>query len=168
MAINYYTQNASGIMPEYFASLGNKLTQREILFVNNYVKTGNKKEAAIAAGWKDTNANYHATKILKKAPAQQYIARAQEKAAQKIGWEYEAKLKKLKQIAICAVPEKVTHENLNVKKASVAISAIAEANKMQGHYSAEKHVNVNVGMDIEKEEAKRLTQELMDKYRSEY
>ncbi len=166
MAITHYSRRAAGIMPEYFASLGMKLNQREITFVNEYLATGNKRQAAVMAGWKEDNALAAANRILKKAPAKEYLTREREKAARRIGWEYDAKLKKLKQIALVAVPDRA--KKIKDMAPMVAISAIAEANKMQGHYSAEKHVNVNVGVDVEMEEAKRLAQELLEKNKREY
>jgi hypothetical protein len=166
MAIAHYSRKATGIVPEYFASLGMRLKQRELQFLNEYLKCGNKKQAAVLSGWKEDNALASANRILAKQPAKEYLIREREKAARRAGWEYDAKLKKLKQIAVSCVPD--AEHDVVPKKAMVAISAIAEANKMEGHYSAEKHVNVNVGIDTDMEEAKRLAQELLEKNRRDY
>ena len=47
---------------------------------------------------------------------------------------------------------------------TVAIQAIGEMNKMQGHYAAEKHVNVNMNVDGD---IKKL-ENLIKKYRKDY
>lgn len=57
---------------------------------------------------------------------------------------YEWKLNKLKRIIDAFIADEVC---LIPKEVSIALHAISEMNKMQGHYSTEKHVNINVKAD---------------------
>lgn len=143
------------------------LSVRELNFLREYMKTkGDASKAAIAVGLKPASGNSVAKRVLSKPMAQKWLASEQEKLSVEARWDFEEKLLQLKKIAKMTVPEHAqTLEEIDAKS---AISAIAEANKMQGHYSAEKHVNVNVGVDVEMEEAKRLSQELLQKYKREY
>lgn len=50
----------------------------------------------------------------------------------------------------------------------IKISAVVELNKMEGHYAPEKSVNVNLGVDANIEEVKRVTSELLEKNKREY
>ncbi|WP_342227999.1 hypothetical protein [Rickettsiella endosymbiont of Rhagonycha lignosa] len=57
---------------------------------------------------------------------------------------YAWKLKKLKQIVDTFIHDEASLTSQEVRTALIAIS---EMNKMQGHYSPEKHVNVNIKTD---------------------
>lgn len=54
--------------------------------------------------------------------------------------------------------------------AKTAIAAIAELNKMQGDYSAEKraNVNLNVNVDADLKRASEILDEVKQKYKCEY
>ena len=58
----------------------NKLTQKEIMFCENYITCGNATESAIKAGYKEQTARVTASKILTKANIQEYVKELQEKA----------------------------------------------------------------------------------------
>jgi hypothetical protein len=152
------------VMPEYYASIGKTLTQKQLTFLNMYLKSGDKRYSIAYAGFPVKNALAAANRILVKPPAQEYLAKAREKAAQVVRWEFDAKIKKLKQIALVAMPDSA--KDFKGKSPDIAIRAIAEANKMQGDYSPEKRVNMNIDTDIE--EAKKLTRELIEKYRRDF
>jgi hypothetical protein len=56
------------------------------------------------------------------------------------------------------------------RKVSVALSAIAEANKMQGHYAPDKHQNINLNLNADADIAKlkELTEEVVKAHEKEY
>ncbi|WP_218813990.1 hypothetical protein [Rickettsiella endosymbiont of Dermanyssus gallinae] len=72
------------------------------------------------------------------------------------------KLEKLKQIVDTFLP--AGSDFLEAKDVNSAIQAIAEMNKMQGHYAAEKHMNLNVAVDTDIEQLEKL----IEKYRKDY
>jgi hypothetical protein len=77
--------------------------------------------------------------------------------------------KKRKLIKIINKLSKISE--LDAKSAKPVISAIAELNKMDGHYSAEKVIttNLNVDTDLKKvSEESHKAQEILEKYRSKY
>ncbi len=142
----------------YLEQLGLKIKQKDMEFVNQFVANGgNRKEAAIRAGYKSDMAVGAANRILRKPLVQEYLAKIREKAERKVGWEYEDKVKILKKIATLAVPESAT--TMEEIKPMPAIQAIAESNKMQGHYSAEKIVQTNVNIDTDIAEVEALLKE---------
>lgn len=53
-----------------FTHTGHRLTQKEVLFINKYVETGNGTQSVIAAGYKTKNPPQYSTDLLRK----QYIA----------------------------------------------------------------------------------------------
>lgn len=75
---------------------------------------------------------------------------------------YEWKLERLKHIVNTFIP--IETRNLEAKNVTTAIQAIAEMNKMQGHYAAERHVNMNVNVDSDIEKLESL----IKKYRKDY
>lgn len=70
--------------------------------------------------------------------------------------DYNYKMFKLKRVIDDFIPDDSSIP-LCGKDVSVALSAIAESNKMQGHYSAEKHVNLNLSADVDVKQAKEET-----------
>ena len=143
------------------------LSIQETKFLQAYMKRcGDSKQAAIDIGCKPERGSAMAKRVMAKPVAQQWLAAEVEKLSVEARWTFEEKSRMLKQIAIAAVP--VTAKSIEDMVPNFAISSIAEHNKMQGDYSAEKRVNVNVEVDIEMEEAKRLAQELLEKNKRDY
>lgn len=66
---------------------------------------------------------------------------------------YEWKLNKLKQIVDTFINDEA---HLTPTEVRVALLAINEMNKMQGHYSPEKHVNVNIKTDPDLQQLENL------------
>lgn len=77
-----------------------------------------------------------------------------------MGITYEWKLNKLKQI----VDTFIKDEALTPTEVRTALLAISEMNKMQGHYSPEKHVNVNIKTDPDLQQLESL----MNQHGKEY
>jgi hypothetical protein len=65
---------------------------------------------------------------------------------------FETKCEKLAQI----IHNVVSDSGILYKQLPSAIAAIAELNKMQGHYSAEKRINLNVDIDEDLAQVKEL------------
>jgi hypothetical protein len=151
---------------DFFAAETGRIRQKEINFVNAYVKNDGNLELALAVCplGKCKNQKYAAKKLLKMPRVQQYLTWLRSKSAIRTRWGYDDKLTKLRLIADKAVPDNA--ETIKERAADVAIKAIAEANRMQGDYSPEKRVNMNIDTDLE--EAKELTKKLLEQYRSEY
>lgn len=137
------------------------LKQRQ--FCNQYlINNGNGKEAAQKAGYSPKVAHTIACKNLKNQRVMKYMNKKLERIEEKFEMTFDWKIEKLKQIIELNVPGEANHhEDIN---ATAAINAIAELNKMQGHYSAEKHINANIHADIEVEEIKSLVK----KYERDY
>lgn len=151
-------QKAPMVPHFYLEQMGFKIRQKDMEFINHFVSNGgNKIEAAVRAGYKSSQAAGVANRILRKPLVREYLAKVREKAERKAGWDYESKLKILKKIAELAVPEEAS--NITDIRPLPAIQAIAESNKMQGHYSAEKIVQTNVNVDADIAEVEALLKE---------
>jgi hypothetical protein len=66
---------------------------------------------------------------------------------------YEWKLNKLKHVVETFITDK---GSLTPQEVRIALLAISEMNKMQGHYSVEKHVNINVKADPDLQQLENL------------
>jgi hypothetical protein len=74
---------------------------------------------------------------------------------------YEWKLKKLKQVVESFIGDGVC---LTPKEVSTALQAISEMNKMQGHYSAEKRVTINIKADPDLQQIESLVNQHAKEY----
>ncbi len=122
----------------------------------------NPTEAAINAGYAPHLAKAIAGKLIRKPAIQTFIKTLPALQKNQTTENYDWKLEKLKQIVTYFIPSENT--NLEAKDVTVAIQAIGEMNKMQGHYAAEKQVNVNMNVDSDIEKLKNL----IKKYRKDY
>jgi hypothetical protein len=106
-------------------------------------------------------------KILAKQKCKTFIGwRAVEKDRKdKLDFNY--KIYKIKRVIDDFIPDDRTKE-LEAKQVAVALTAISESNKMQGHYSAEKVLTANVNMDADLEQAKQVMLDLIEKNKKEY
>lgn len=66
---------------------------------------------------------------------------------------YEWKLNKLKHVVEAFITDEAS---LTPQEVRIALLAISEMNKMQGHYSPEKHVNVNIKTDPDLQQVEDL------------
>lgn len=100
--------------------------------------------------------------ILFAARCKRYMTSRIKKQTSELRVTFDDKVKKLKEIIDNAIVDDVPPQ--------VAIQAIAELNKMQGHYSAEKHVNVNanVTLDPHLKKVTDLLEDLRKKYEKDY
>ncbi|AVX04328.1 terminase small subunit [Maritalea myrionectae] len=107
------------------------LTAKQQRFVDEFLVDLNATQAAIRAGYSPKTARQVASENLTKPNIASAIAARQKKLADKAEWTAAERLSSLKAI----------HDAQKENDARVAISAIAEANKMQGsHAPAKKEI----------------------------
>lgn len=127
------------------SKLPNGLTIRQTKFCQNLIiPPHNATQAAISAGYSPHIAKTIGYRLKANLKIQEYLKSLQSDLESQMTVSYEWKLDKLKQIVEAFIESK---ENLISNKVNSAIQAISEMNKMQGHYSPEKHVNVNIKTD---------------------
>lgn len=105
------------------------LTDKQQRFVAEYLVDLNATQAAIRAGYAKSGARTEGARLLANADIAALVKRKQEKVAEKAEWTAADRLAALKRISDAA--EK--------NDARVAVSAISEANKMQGSYPPSQH-----------------------------
>jgi phage terminase small subunit len=134
------------------------LTERQRIFCEQYVLCGGDTvKAATRAGYKSPRRNAHLL-LTRKALRKEIEILIDKFEAEGITFEW--KLRKLKQ----AVETSITETEVK----SAGITAIAEMNKMQGHYSADKVVTAHIQIDADIERAKLLVDRLLVEHKSEY
>lgn len=79
---------------------------------------------------------------------------------------FDWKIKKLKKIAELCVSDDAVH--IDQINPTAATGAISELNKMQGHHSAEKHLNVSMNVDTDLQTIQSMMQDLLEKNEKEY
>jgi len=146
-------------------SSNSKLTRSHIdQFLRNYIDNGMNGTKAVEAMHFTNSANSSAVManyILKRPYVKAYLKHHLERAAEKTGATFENKVKKLWHVVDKGIDE--NSEGIDVESARVAISATAELNKMQGHYSPEKHQNVNLNIDVDVQKAIAIDKEIEQK-----
>jgi len=132
-----------------------KMMHKWNLFIGHYLSNGmDGKKAAISAGYGHGGASGRAAKLLARPVIKKEIARVMEKKLAHLGITYEWKMEKLKNvIEKCENGVQLKDNQMN---ASGAIAGIAELNKMQGHYSPDTTVNLNVDADADDPLLERL------------
>jgi phage terminase small subunit len=127
------------------SKLPNGLTIKQTKFCQNFIlPPHNATQAAISAGYSPHIAKTIGHRLKTNSKVQGYLKSLQTNLENQMTVSYEWKLNKLKQIVEAFIESK---ENLSSSKVNSVIQAISEMNKMQGHYSPEKHVNVNIKTD---------------------
>lgn len=133
-----------------------KLTTKQRLFCKAYLANGcNATQAAITAKYSKDSAKEIGSENLTKPLIQQYLQKRMRKVEEKLEITTEWKMQKLKQCIELAMPE--LEGLVELKNHKALLGAIAELNKMQGHYSAEKVVNTNLNVDTDLEQARKYT-----------
>ena len=104
------------------------LTAKQERFVSEYLIDLNATQAAIRAGYSEKTAGQVGFENLKKPEIEKAISDARSRVAEKAEWSAADRLRMLADIV-----------NANIKDdPRVAVSAIAEANKMQGSHAPTK------------------------------
>jgi phage terminase small subunit len=144
------------------------LTPKQEIFVKEYLTNGqNALQAAITAGYTPQTAQKKCNSFLKLPEINKRIAiyRNRKSIQDKMSFDY--KLDKLNKVVDNFIPD---DEIPMAKLATVAIQAIAEANRMQGHYSPDKTINANLNLnaDMDIKKIKDITEEVIRKSEREY
>lgn len=120
------------------------LTAKQVRFVSEYLIDLNATQAAIRAGYSEKTAQEQSSRLLSNVMVQQAVSDAQNRVAEKAEWSAADRLRMLADIA-----------DANIKDdPRVAVSAIAEANKMQGSHAPTK--TEHMGKDGKPIEVKTL------------
>ena len=164
--------NDPNAYPKKFYSKGyihinRSLTAKQYAFVREYMDTdGNIRQAALNAGYSVKYAAAQGAQLMRNPVVKKEIDNYIKTIERKHEITFEWKINKLKNIIeLCADKKATSHKDINP---TAAIAAISELNKMQGHYSAEKHVNTNINIDTDLDAAKEYIEELQLKYKREY
>lgn len=133
-----------------------KLTAKQKLFCKAYLANGyNASQAALTAGYSKTAVGEIGHENLKKLQIKEYIAKRMDKIEEKLDITFEWKARMLKECADKCMQGEADKDG-KVHPSGV-IGAIAELNKMQGHYEPEK-----------KEIYQKDISELINKHSKEY
>ena len=106
-------------------------------------------------------------KILAKPKCQTFIGWRSVERERKSKLDFNYKIYKLKRVVDEFIPDD-SEIGLECRQVAVAISAIAESNKMQGHYSAEKILTANFNVDADMQKAKEIMDNLIAKHKKDY
>ncbi len=148
------------------------LTSKQQKFCDTYLINGlNATAAAREAGYSEKSCASIAINAFKSNHIKNYINNRQLKIREKqmnLGVTFDYKINKLKMIADLAMPEDA--KSIKEINASATIQAIAELNKMQGDYAAEKRVNTNVNFDADSDiqKTKELVNRLIEENQKEF
>lgn len=105
-----------------------KLTPKQERFVSEYLLDLNATQAAIRAGYSQKTAQEQSSRLLSNVMVAEAVAEAQGRITEIAEWSAADRLRMLADIAEAAIKD----------DPRVAVSAIAEANKMQGSYAPAK------------------------------
>ena len=104
------------------------LTAKQERFISEYLIDLNATQAAIRAGYSEKTAQEQSSRLLSNVMVQQAVSDAQNRVAEKAEWNAADRLRMLAGIAEANMQD----------DPRVAVSAIAEANKMQGSHAPTK------------------------------
>ena len=125
------------------------LTEQQLKFCEVYLAENNLSLAAKAAGYKSPDRS--AQMLMKCKRIQEYLNKRQSQFV-RVPITFEYKISKLANIIETAIPDDLkdrTSDTMPVLGVSIGLQAIAEANKMQGHYAPDKVQSVNINASIE-------------------
>lgn len=131
-----------------------KVTVNHRLFVERYIASGNAANAYLSVFPNCKDPSAAAMQALRYPGVKALLSQLQQRLNEKAYVTLEWKVIKLKEITEKALTSNqyiddngVMHDSYDPQ---TAIRALAELNKMQGHYAPEKHVNVNIEGSIDK------------------
>lgn len=139
------------------------LTQMQFKFVREYISNGcNGYQAAIKAGYSETYARIQTHQLINKPHIRERIIKAYERMNERqdkaIFMSLQERCKILNQIIYDIIPQDGSEPKRTHYK--VALSAIAELNKMSGDYAPDKRLTLNVDATKDKlVEARRQYEE---------
>lgn len=139
------------------------LTIRESLFLLGIAQGLNYRQAALKAGYK----GYHPKPMYGNPRLRHEVLKLMEEQIERAKVSQVWKMLKLKRCADVSMPDDfkdLSEFEKELVSATNAISAIAELNKMQGHYAPTKTVNAQIVNEADTEELKQLIEEHKREY----
>ncbi len=151
--------------PKKIDKLEERLTVKERLFCKNYLANNFVgKDAALTAGFSEKSAKCIAYQLLKKPRIKKYLSKRLKEVEKKLDIKFEQKIELLwKTAERCYGLKEEELERLRSGETlkgvfefqpEALIKAVAELNKMQGHYAEQK------APDNTEEDAKKLDEEI--------
>lgn len=141
-----------------------QLTPKQLQFVKHYLVCPNASEAARRAGYEVEQCYLIGTKLLKDHRVKGLIQEYREDYKETVLVTYDWKSNKLKQIVEMAMTRgEVDAMGRPLVSIDHALKAIAEMNKMAGHYAPEQVMNTNVNVTGNLTDIKELTEKLLAK-----
>ena len=139
-----------------------ELSPKQRLFVEHYLANdGNATQAAIAAGYNAKNARVIGSQNLTKLNIRQCIDTEINRRCHALELTFNWKCQQLKS----AIEKALSGEAFNGRpQLREVIAAVAELNKMQGHYAPTQSVNANVNTEVDW----ARVEELIARYKREY
>lgn len=147
------------------------LTEKETKFVFNYLTNGeNASKAMIDAGYKESSAYKNSWAKINEPKIKNEIERMRPKimeqmeklATEEVLVTVQWKMEMLKETAERCRNGDASKEGL-LHPAGI-IAAIAELNKMQGHYSPERTITTNMNVDLDKQRVDELINETKQEF----
>ena len=140
------------------------LTPQQRLFCDNYISSGSIKRAAEIAGY-ESKVPYH---ILSNKDVKEYLKDKRRRLSNQVGLDFGWKVKRLALIVdgvLGAAADDPTV--IDLQYANVAINAISELNRMQGHHADKPMININLNDDLHIKRLREVTAELLEQKRKE-
>lgn len=137
--------------------MANKLTVEHRLFCDNYLITSDVKKASLAAGY--ISYNYD---VLCRPEVKAYLKERRRKLTNAVGLDFWWKAKRLETLINSVIGKEGDPDSVDLQYANIAINAIAELNKMQGHHAPEKSIVVNLEHDQQLKLVNEMTMQLLE------
>jgi phage terminase small subunit len=142
--------------------LKQRLTSQEKLFCDNYLVTSDVRKASEAAGYASSNYT-----ILPKFHVKEYLKERRNQLNNSIGLDFWWKTKRLTTIIESVIGNGEDPNKVDLQYANIAINAIVELNKMQGHHAPDKSIVMNLEHDEQLKAINQMTLELVKKKEEE-
>ena len=137
-----------------------ELSKQQLIFCETYLAEGIAGKAARIAGYRSPYRSGNA--LLKCKRILDYLNKRESKMVT-VPVTFESKLSDLDHIMKQSI-----HPEEGTPDFNTGIKAIAEANKMQGHYAPSESKSLNVNVDIDSGDAKDLFSKLLDSAKQDY
>jgi phage terminase small subunit len=122
------------------------ITTQQLLFCEAYLAEQSAGKAARIVGYKSPDRA--ATHLLQCKRIKDYLNKRQ-KSLINVGLTFEKKMAKLTQIIDTTIPDEINVDNIKQVSFDTGIKAIAEANKMSGHYAPTQVQQVTIEASME-------------------
>jgi phage terminase small subunit len=141
-----------------------KIRPRQQKLVDAYLRTGSIEKATTEADYSNAD---NALRVFKIPGVKNYMIQ-QQQAAQKHAQLQHADVVDCHQILVESAIDRENRVIKNLDAVGYAQRSLEEIARLCGFHAADKHVNVNVNADIDIEQVRSVTDELMNKYKRDY